>query len=53
MPIRPYGPDNEVGDAFGHLRVTPELAKGLRRTAASRRIAVAELVRQVLEAALP
>ena len=52
-PIRPYGPGKEVGDAFGHLRLTPELSKRLRRTAASRRIAVAELVRQVLEAGLP
>jgi len=43
--IRPYGPGNEVGDAFGHLRLTPELAQRLRRTATSRRIAVAELVR--------
>ena len=51
-PIRPYGPGNEVGDAFGHLRLTPELSKRLRRTAASRRVAVAELVRQVLEAGL-
>jgi hypothetical protein len=52
-PISPYGPGNEVGDAFGHLRLTPELSKRLRRAAASRRLPVAELVRQVLEAGLP
>ena len=52
MPIRPLGP-GEVFEAFGHLRLTPELAKRLRRTATSRRVAVAELVRQVLETGLP
>jgi hypothetical protein len=50
--IRAYGPAEEI-DAFGHLRLTPELSKRLRRTAASRRIPVAELVRQLLEAGLP
>lgn len=52
-PIRPYGPGDEVGDGFGHLQLTPELSKRLRATAASRRVAVAELVRQVLAAGLP
>ncbi len=51
-PIRPYGPGEEF-EAFGHLRLTPALSKRLRRTAASRGIPVAELVRQVLEFGLP
>ena len=42
-----------LGDAFLHLRLTPELAKRLRRVASSRRIPVAELVRQLLDAGLP
>jgi hypothetical protein len=50
--IRPYGP-GDVFEAFGHLRLTPELAKRLKATAASRRVPVAELVRQLLEAGLP
>jgi hypothetical protein len=45
--------NREEIEAFGHLRLTPELSSCLRATAASRRIAVAELVRQVLEARLP
>jgi hypothetical protein len=51
-PIRPMGNREEI-EAFGHLRLTRELSKRLRSVAASRRIAVAELVRQVLEAGLP
>ena len=45
-PIRPYGPGEEI-EAFGRLQLTPELSRRLRRTAASRRIPVAELVRQL------
>ena len=51
-PIRALGP-SEAFAAFGHLRLPVELSKRLRRTAASRGIPVAELVRQVLEAGLP
>ena len=40
-------------EAFGRLTLTQELSKRLRKTAASRRLAVAELVRQLLEAGLP
>src|SRR5512138_625777 len=46
-PIRPMASHAEEIEAFGHLRLTPALSKRLRRTAASRRIPVAELVRQV------
>jgi len=51
-PIRPRGSATGFA-AVGHLRMTRELSKRLRRTAASRGIPVAELVRQVLEAGLP
>ncbi len=51
-PIRPQAPATGVGE-FGHLRLAPMLLKRLRRTAATRGIPVAELVRQVLEAGLP
>jgi hypothetical protein len=51
-PIRPMGNREEI-EAFGHLRLTPALSKRLRATASSRRVSVAELVRQVLEAGLP
>jgi hypothetical protein len=51
-PIRPYGP-GDVFEAFGHLRLTPELAKRLKASAKSRRVPVAELVRQLLDAGLP
>ena len=51
-PIRAQGP-GEAFAAFGHLRLPAELSRRLRRTAASRGIPVAELVRQVLEAGLP
>jgi hypothetical protein len=40
-------------EAFGHLRLTAALSRHLRATAASRRVAVAELVRQLREAGLP
>jgi hypothetical protein len=51
-PIQPMGNREEI-EAFGHLRLAPALSKRLRATAASRRIAVAELVRQLLEVGLP
>ena len=53
VPIRPMGSHAEEIEAFGRLRLTPELSKRPRVTAASRRVSVAELVRQVLEAGLP
>ena len=51
-PIRSQAAATGLGE-FGHLRLTPTLLKRLRRTAASRGIPVAEVVRQVLEAGLP
>jgi hypothetical protein len=45
--------NREEIEAFGHLRLTPALGRRLRSVAASRRIAVAELVRQLLESGLP
>jgi hypothetical protein len=45
--------NREEIEAFGRLRLIPKLSKRLRATAAARRLAVAELVRRLLEAGLP